>query len=165
MPKASVLLLLVGGILGLGITLSFYGNQALFEDLADGGGDVRPGEKLEVRAELERSDEGGIYAIQVEDPDGGPVSVRVLDPGGAEVGSGLVGGELFEGRFAVDSDGAYTLVARNDGTGPVKVFAVMGPEPDAGTKSLGFVSLYVLVIGLLGMAGVAIFAVRNRKRP
>lgn len=165
MQKASVLLLAAGGVLVLGIMLSFYGNQVLFEDLARGEGGVRAGEDLVVPVELERSDSGGIYAVQVVDYGGEEISAHVLDPYGAEIESELIDGELFEGRFAVGAGGVYELVVKNGGPDPVKIFGVVGPEPDAGAKSLGFVSLYVLVIGLLGMAGVGVFAIRNRKRP
>jgi hypothetical protein len=41
---------------------------------------------------------------------------------------------------------------------------VIGPEPDAGKKSLGFISLYILIVGLIGMVGVAIYAIKNRKK-
>jgi hypothetical protein len=41
---------------------------------------------------------------------------------------------------------------------------VIGPEPDAGKKSLGFISLYVLIIGLIGMIIVPIYAIKNSKK-
>ena len=164
MQKASVLLIAVGGVLGLGIALSFYGNQVLFEGLARGEDDVMAGEDMVIPAELQRSDLGGIYAVQIYDYDGEDIYVHVLDPYNAEIGAERIDGDLFEGRFAVDSDGVYKLVVRNEGSGPVKIFGVVGPEPDAWAKSLGFVSLYVLVIGLLGMAVVGVFVVRGRRR-
>ena len=46
----------------------------------------------------------------------------------------------------------------------VKIFGVIGPEPDAGKRSLGFISLYILVIGLIGMLIVAVYIVINRKK-
>ena len=44
------------------------------------------------------------------------------------------------------------------------MYGVIGPEPDAAVKSIGFISLYILVIGLIGMVGVAIYAIKNRKK-
>ena len=154
----------MSGILALGLILSVYGNHVLFEDLVNGQGDIKIGENLIIPAELKRSDSVGIYAIQIDDYDGESVSVHILNPSDIEIASDLVNDELFESTFPIDSDGVYKLVAKNDRTSQVKIFGVIGPEPDAGTKSLGFVSLYVLIIGLLGMVGVGIFAIKNRKK-
>lgn len=164
MQKATVLLVAISGVVALGIILSFYGNQVLFEDLVKGEGNVVMGEDLIVSAELERSDsQRGIYAIQiVEYRD--DISAHILDPYDIEIGSKVMDSDLFEGEFEVEVDGVYKLVVKNDSTNPVKIFGVIGPEPDAGAKSLGFVSLYVLVIGLIGMIGVGVFAVRKRRR-
>lgn len=164
MQKATVLLVAISGVVGLGIILSFYGNQVLFEDLAKGEGSVKTGEDLIVPAELERSDsQRGVYAVQIVEYKEG-ISVHILDPYDIGIDSKVMDGDLFEGEFEVEADGVYKLVVKNDSSSPVKVFGAIGPEPDAGAKSLGFVSLYVLVIGLIGMVGVGIFAVRKRKR-
>lgn len=164
MQKATILLVAVSGVVGLGIILSFYGNQVLFEDLARAEADVSAGQELRVRAELEASDmQKGIYAIQIVEYRGG-ISMEVFDPQGFEIASHAPDKELTEGSFDVGMDGTYEMIIRNDGSEQVRIFAVMGPEPDAGAKSLGFVSLYILVIGLMGMAGIGILVVRNRRR-
>ena len=71
--------------------------------------------------------------------------------------------EVFEGYFDVTESGTYKLMIENSGE-PVTVFGVIGPEPDEGKKSLTFISLYILVAGLFGMAGVAAYLVFSRKR-
>ena len=163
MQKATVLLLVVGGILGFGIILSFYGNQILFEGLTRGEGSIRTGEDLVITSEIDRSDsQNGIYAVQMAEYKDG-VLVQILDPFDVVIESEQIDGDLFEGRFKVDHDGTYKMVVKNNGSDQVGIFGVMGPEPEAGAKSLGFISMYVLVIGLLGMAGVGIFALKKRR--
>ena len=165
MQKATVLLLVVGGILGLGIALSFYANQVLFEGLARGEAEVSMGSDLVVQTELSRPDsqKGGVYAVQAADYGGEELAAQVLDPYGSLIESEAIDSDLFEGKFDIGTDGAYKLVVKSSGPDPVKVFGVIGPEPDAGAKSLGFVSLYMLVVGLLGMAGVGIFALKKKR--
>ena len=164
MQKLTALLVIVGGVLAMGIALSFYGNHIIFEDMIKDEGDISVGNELRVPAELEESDSQiGIYAIQMIDYSGSGVTVSVLDPYGIQIVSELVSDEMLEGRFAVNSDGVYELVVKNDRTDSVRVFGVIGPEPDAGKRSLGFISLYMLAIGLIGMAGVGIFAIKKRK--
>lgn len=151
----------MGGVLGLGIILSFYGNQALFEDLARSEGEIEIGEELVVMSELERSDSQGVYAIQIIEE--GSVDINILNPYDRIIESKSINEELFEGRFTIETDGVYKMIIKNNGSNPVKVFGVIGAEPDAGTKSLGFVSLYLLVVGLVGMVIVGIFAIKRKR--
>ncbi len=44
------------------------------------------------------------------------------------------------------------------------MFAAIGPLPDAGKKSLGFISVYVLVIGMIGLVAAGIYGIKNRVR-
>lgn len=163
MQKLTALLVIVGGVLAMGIVLSFYGNHVIFEDMIKGEKEIRAGNDLRVSAELDASEKTGIYAIQIFDYSGTGATAYVLDPYGTQIVSESISDELLEGKFAVSSDGIYELVVRNDQTDSVMAFGVIGPEPDAGKRSLGFISLYMLAIGLVGMAGVGIFAIKKRK--
>jgi len=154
----------VGSIIGVGIILSFYGNQVIFEDLIKGEGQVKFGENLTIPVELDNmKTQTGIYAIQIIDFKKG-VTAKILDPFDKEIESKSINEEVFEGRFDIAMSGIYKLVIENTDEKEVKIFGVVGPEPDVGKKSLGFISLYILIIGLIGMVGVAIYAIKNRKK-
>lgn len=156
--------MIVGSIVGLGIILSFYGNQVIFEDLIKGEGQVKFGENLIIPVELDRSEtQSGIYAIQIIDFSEG-ITVKILDPFDKEIESQIIDEEVFEGQFSITVSGTYKLVIENTNEKEIKIFGVIGPEPDAGKKSLGFISLYILIVGLIGMVGVAIYAIKNRKK-
>ena len=165
MQKSSILLILVGGLVGIGIVLSFFGNQVIFEDLAKAESNVKFGEDLVVEIELEESiNKKGVYAVQILDFKEDVFRVSVYDPIGIEIESQKIDEEVFEGRFEVISSGTYQLVVKSSDQEETRIFGVIGPEPDAGAKSLGFISLYILVIGLIGMAGIGIYAIKNRRR-
>lgn len=165
MQKSNVLLIIVGSLVGIGIILSFYGNQVVFEGLTKAEGDVSLGEDLEITTELDESaNKNGIYAIQVLNFKEDTISASVYDPLGIEIESQSIDKEVFEGEFDIRVTGTYKLVIKSNDQEKVRVFGVIGPEPDLGVKSLGFVSLYILVIGLIGMAGIAIYAIKNRRR-
>ena len=156
--------MIVGSIVGIGMILSFYGNQVIFEDLIKGEGQVKFGENLIIPVELDNMEtQTGIYAIQIINFKEG-ITVKILDPFDKEIESQLINEEVFEGRFNITVSGIYKLVIENTDEKEIKIFGVIGPEPDAGKKSLGFISLYILIIGLIGMAGVAIYAIKNRKK-
>lgn len=164
MQRIGILFVVVGSIIGIGIILSFYGNQVIFEDLIKGEGQIKFGENLTIPVELDSmKTQTGIYAIQIIDFKKG-VTAKILDPFDKEIESQSINEEAFEGRFDIAVSGIYKLVIENTDENEIKIFGVIGPEPDAGKKSLGFISLYILIIGLIGMVGVAIYAIKNRKK-
>ena len=164
MQKSGILFVIVGSIVGVGIILSFYGNQVIFEDLNKGEGQVKFAENLIIPVELDNMEtQTGIYAVQIINFKEG-ITAKILDPFDKEIESQLIDEEVFEGRFNITVSGIYKLVIENTDEKEIKVFGVIGPEPDAGKKSLGFISLYILIIGLIGMVGVAIYAIKNRKK-
>ena len=165
MQKSSLLLILVGALIGVGILLSIYGNQAIFENLAKTEGVIRVGEDLKLTVDLDESiSKKGVYAIQSINFKKETISASIYDPIGIEIESRQIDEEVFEGTFDIISSGTYQLVVKSSDQDETRVFVVMGPEPDAGKKSLGFVSLYILVIGLIGMIGIGIYAIKNRRK-
>ncbi len=164
MQRSGILFVIVGSIVGVGIILSFYGNQVIFEDLIKGEGQVKFGENLIIPVELDNTEtQTGIYAVQIINFKEG-ITAKILDPFDKEIESQLIDEEVFEGRFNIAISGIYKLVIENTDEKEIKIFGVIGPEPDAGKKSLGFISLYILIIGLIGMVGVTIYAIKNRKK-
>ncbi|QUC64208.1 hypothetical protein NsoK4_07125 [Nitrosopumilus sp. K4] len=165
MQKSSILMVIVGVMVAIGIVLSFYGNQVIFQDLAKEEGEVSFGQELIIEIELDQEqNDNGIYAVQILSFKEGVFSAEVYDPLGIKIDSQSINEEVFEGSFDIFSSGKYQLVIKSTDQESTKIFGVIGPEPDAGAKSIGFISLYILVIGLIGMAGVGIYAIKNRKK-
>jgi len=161
--RATLLFVIVGSTIGTGIILSFYGNQIIFEGLIKGEGLVKVGENLTIQVELDNTKiRSGVYAIQIMDFKEGTITAKILDPSDIEIRSQLINEKVFEDRFDITTSGIYKLVIENIDEKEVQIFGVIGPEPDAGKKSLGFISLYILIIGLIGMVGVTIYVIKNR---
>lgn len=164
MQRQGIFFVIVGSIVGVGIILSFYGNQVIFEDLIKGEGQVKFGENLIIPVELDNTEtQTGIYAIQIINFKEG-ITAKILDPSDKEIESQSINEEVFEGRFNITMSGIYKLVIENTDEKEIKIFGVIGPEPDAGKKSLVSISPWILIIGLIGVVGVAIYAIKNRKK-
>ena len=164
MQRQGIFFVIVGSIVGVGIILSFYGNQVIFEDLIKGEGQVKFGENLIIPVELDNTEtQTGIYAIQIINFKEG-ITAKILDPSDKEIESQSINEEVFEGRFNITMSGIYKLVIENTDEKEIKIFGVIGPEPDAGEKSLVSISPWILIIGLIGVVGVAIYAIKNRKK-
>jgi len=99
--RQGILFVIVGSIVGVGIILSFYGNQVIFEDLIKGEGQVKFGENLIIPVELDNMEtQTGIYAIQIINFKEG-ITAKILDPFDKEIESQSINEEVFEGRFNI----------------------------------------------------------------
>lgn len=164
MKKSGIVLAIVGVLIGVGIILSFYGNYILFEELVQGHGEVYDGQDLVIEVELDNSKtQSGIFAIQILDYKEGMVTASIIDPSNITIESESINQEVFEGLFEVRESGNYKLLIENKGE-TANVFGVIGPEPDEGKKALSNISMYILVTGLVGMAGVAVYIFINRRK-
>jgi len=163
--RATILFVIVGSILGTGMILSFYGNQIIFEELIRGEGLVKVGKSLTIQVEINNSKvQSGVYAIQVIDFKEETVTATILDPSDTEIKFKSINENVFEDKFDITLPGIYKLVIESKDEKEVQIFGVIGPEPDEAKKSLGFISLYILVIGLVGLVGVTIYVIKNRKK-
>lgn len=164
MKKSGIPLVAAGALIGIGIILSFYGNYIIFEDLAKTNGVVSSGNSLTLEVDLDNSkSKTGIFAVQIIDFKSQTVSAIIVDPLDNTIESKAINEESYEGVFDISISGAYKLIIENNGD-ELTVFGVIGPEPEEWKQSLAFVSLYILVIGLFGMALVAVLFAINRKR-
>jgi len=164
MKKSGTALVSSGALIGVGIILSFYGNYIIFEDLAKTDGVVNRESDLTLEVNIDNTkSKTGIFAVQIIDFKDQTISINIIDPQNNIIETKTINEEAYEGVFNLGSSGAYKLVVENNGN-ELTVFGVIGPEPDEGKRSLAFVSLYILVIGLIGMAIVAILIVINRKK-
>ena len=164
MKKSGIPLVSAGALIGIGIILSFYGNYVIFEDLAKTNGVVSMGNSLTLEVDLDQDkSKTGIFAVQIIDFKSQTVSASIIDPLDNTIESKSISNESFEGVFDINMSGPYKLIIEtNDDESTV--FGVIGPEPEEWKRSLAFVSLYILVIGLFGMALVAVFLVIKRRR-
>lgn len=164
MKKYGIGLVITGGLIGVGIILSFYGNYVIFEDLAKTSGVVNMENDLALEVNLDNTkSKTGVFAVQIMDFKDQSILVSIVDPYDITIETKTINEESSEGNFEINNSGIYKLVIENKGN-DVTVFGVIGPEPDESKKLVAFTSLYILVIGLIGMAIVAILIARNRKR-
>ncbi len=164
MQKSAALLALVGGLIAVGIALSFYGSMIITEDLTQGVQNIGEGGSFEIRAELDPSiSSEGVFVVQVMQFQEGSVSARITDPFGSQIVSKTIDSESYEEQFDVTSKGTFTLTVENSGEF-TDVVGVIGHLPDTSKFSVGITGFYLLIVGLIGMGIVGIYVVKNRRR-
>ena len=163
MQKSALVLVISGVLVVLGLVLLVIGNQVILEGVSQDNGLIDSNQPLVISGNFNSDDEEGILAIQLVEHQENTFSVQVLDPFGTEIFFESIKEDTIEREFDITSPGTYKLIIQSNNVDETQVFGAIGPVPDAGKKSLGFISLYVLMIGLAGLAISGIFAIKKRK--
>ena len=162
--RKSVLILVVSVILVvLGLVLLAIGNQVILEGISQDNGLINSNQPLVISGDFNINDEVGILAVQVMKYQDNVFTVQVLDPFGTEIFFESIKEDTIEREFNITSSGNYKLIIQSNNVEETQIFGAIGPVPDAGKKSLGFVSMYVLMIGLVGLGISGIFAIKKRR--
>lgn len=165
MEKSLIFLLLVGALIATGIILSFYGAQLTTQDIIVKEENLGPGSSVEVLIDLNpKVSELGVYVVLLEKYVEGSISVSIYDPFGSKFISKIIENESTEERFEIVSNGIYKLELENSGLEEYHIVAGLGYMPDAGTLSVGITGFYLLIIGLIGIVGIGVYSIRNRKK-
>ncbi|MEK6966118.1 MAG: hypothetical protein AABW62_01645 [Thermoproteota archaeon] len=165
MQKPVVMMAVIGVLIAAGIVLSFYGSQVITEGLSQKEEMVMAGSSFEISSDIDMDTTRlGVFVVQVQNFKEGAIHAKIFDPLGAELVSTTVDRESFEKRFDVATSGTYRLLVENAGQDQTQIIAVIGPMPDPEKLSFGITGFYILILGLIGIVGVGIYAVRNRRK-
>ena len=165
MERPLIFLLIVGSLIGVGIILSFYGAHLATQNLTVKEENLGSDSSMEVMVELDPSiGETGVYGILLAKFEENAVSVSVFDPLGSQILSKTVDKESTEERFKIGSSGSYKIVIENSGLEETKIVAGVGYMPDSNTLSVGIVGFDILVVGLIGIVGIGVYTIRNRRK-
>jgi len=163
--KLGIILISSVALIVIGLILLVLGNQIILEGVSQGDGKVSLDQTLTISVDFVSQDTSiGVFAVQIMEFKDNTFSAKVLDPFGDEIISQIINEETIEERFDVLETGTYKLIIESTSDEETQMFAAIGPLPDAGKKSLGFISVYVLVIGMIGLVAAGIYGIKNRVR-
>ncbi|MHA7647853.1 hypothetical protein [Nitrosopumilus sp. S4] len=164
MQKSGILLVVSGGLIVLGLALLVVGNQIILEGVNQGSGKVSSSQEILVSTEFDsKKTSTGVFAVQVMEFKENTFSAKILDPFDIEIASQKIDQDTIENEFDVLESGTYKLIIESTDFEEKQVFGAIGPVPDAGKKILGFLSIYVLIIGMGGLVVTAIIGIKNKK--
>jgi hypothetical protein len=163
--KSGIAVIASGGIIIIGLFLLVLGNQSILEGIIQDDGKVSFEQTLTISNNFDsQTTSTGIFAIQITEFQENVFSVKVLDPFDTEIISQEINGESIEDEFEVLETGTYELIIQSNSNEETQVFGAIGPLPDSGKKIFGIIPVYVIVVGMIGLAGVGILGIKNRKR-
>lgn len=165
MQKAAIGMIIAAILIVIGLILLVVGNQIILEGVSQGNGKVSSMQTLEIVGYFDSQNTAtGVFAIQTMEFKDNTLSVRVFDPFGIEIISQVVNKETMEKDFDVLETGEYKMIVESTSNEEIQVFGAIGPLPDAGKKSLGFISIYILIVGMVGLVAVGVYGIKNRRR-
>jgi hypothetical protein len=165
MHKPGIMLLIMGGFLAGGLVLSFYASQWTTENLSRGDDKIASGGSLEIITQLDPStSETGIFAVNILDFKEDTISIKVFDPFDTQIIAQIIEMDRYQETFKIISTGSYKLVIENSGAEDFQVFGAIGHVPSDYITYLNYAGFYLLIAGLVGMGGIGIYAVKNKRR-
>jgi len=163
MEKTGLVIIASGAIIVIGLVLLALGNQVILDSVNQGDGKVSINQDITVSTSIDsKKTSVGIFAVQVIDIKENIFSAKILDPLGIEIITLKVNEETIEEKFDVIESGIYKLVIQSSIEEKSQVFGAIGPLPDEGKKTISFISVYVVIIGMIGLFGAGILKIKKR---
>ncbi len=163
MEKTGLVIIVSGAIIVIGLVLLALGNQVILDSVNQEDGKVSINQDITVSTNIDaKKTSVGIFAVQVIDIKENVFSAKVLDPLGIEIIALKVNEETIEEKFDVIESGIYKLVIQSSIEEKSQVFGAIGPLPDEGKKTISFISVYVVIIGMIGLFGAGILKIKKR---
>ena len=165
MQKSGIIVVISGAVIITGLFLLVLGNQVILEGIIQDNGKVNSEQTLSISNYFDTQiTSTGIFAVQIIEFQENTFSAKILDPFDIEIIFQEINEEAIEGEFEVSETGTYKLIIQSNNNEETQVFGAIGPLPDSGKKILGFIPVYVIVAGMLGLVVVGILGIINRKR-
>ena len=166
MQKSGKSIVIFGLLIVAGLGISVIENQTTLEGINQGNGKVNSIETVTISVDIDKETSPiGIFAVQVMEFKENTISAKILDPSNIEIISQKVNEETLEKEFDIFDSGTYQLIIESSDEDEIYVTGAIGPLPDADMKIiLSAISLSILVIGMIGLAVIGVFEIKNRKR-
>ncbi len=163
MQKSGLIIVGSGATIVIGLVLLALGNQVILDGVNQGDGRISINQDITISTNIDSKKTSiGIFAVQVLNIKENVFSAKVLDPLDIEIISLKVNEETIEEKFDVIESGIYKLVIQSSIEEKSHVYGAIGPLPDEGKKSLSFISIVIVIIGMIGLFGAGILKIKKR---
>jgi len=164
MQKFGIMLIGSTSLIVIGLILLVVGNQIILGEISQGDGKVSTSQTLTISGDFDSQETSiGVFAVQIMEFKDNIFSAKVLDPFDSEIIFQTINEGTIEKEFDVLETGTHKLIIESTSNEETIVFGAIGPLPDAGKKSLGFISVYILVVGMGGLIVAGIYGIKNRR--
>ena len=166
MQKSGLIIAILGLLIVTGLVVSIVGNQITLEGINQGNGKVDSTQTVTISVDFVMEETPiGIFAVQVMEFKENTISVKILDPSYNEITFQEVNEDTIEEKFEVTETGTYQLIIQSSDDEGIYVTGAIGPLPDENKKNIiSIISTSTLLIGMIGLVGIGVYGIKNRKR-
>ena len=164
MSNLTKYLVIVGIMIAIGAMLLIYGSQTITGDLVIEEGKINSLTQLEIKAELDPEiNTQGVYAIQTIEGKEYDISASVIDPSQDKIRDVSINRNSFEDNFEIDDAGTYTLIITTSESEEIPLVGGIGHLPDSTGVTISIAGFIIIVLGMIGVAGIGFMIIRQRK--
>jgi hypothetical protein len=164
MEKAGIVLVISISLIIIGMVLIVLGNDVILEDVIQDNGLVNSERELIITSNLDAEKyQLGVYAIQIPKFEDKLFFFKVVDPSDNQIISKSLQQETTEEEFEIEISGDYKLIVSSNSDDETQIFAAIGPMPDPAKKSLSFISVYLLITGMILLVIAAVLRIKRKK--
>ena len=163
MKKSHLILFVGGGLVAIGMILSYTGASVISGQVSIKEALVNGTIPLTLEKELDPSvTDQGAFVIRAEGEDRANLVATVHGPFG-EIATKKITEVSTEEYFDIESKGTYKLEIRNSGQ-EIPVVIGLTHMPDKSIVALNMLGQSMIITGFIGVGVAAIYALRTRKK-
>lgn len=166
MQKLGLIVIIFGLLIVTGLIVSIIGNQFTLDGITQGNGEVSSTKTVTISVDLDKDEEPiGIFAVQVMELKENTIRMKIVNPSGIEIISQYANDDTVEEKFDVLETGIHELIIYSSDDEGIYVTGAIGPLPDTNEKFIiSLISTSALIIGMIGLAMVGAYEIKNRRR-
>jgi len=165
MDKSKIMIVISGAMIAIGLVLSVAGEQIILEDIIQQRDEINLEKTLTISSDFDSEEtEKGIFNVQIMNFKENTFYVKVLDPFEIEIISHEMDSETIEEDFEIFETGTYKLIIKSTDNEEGLVVGSLGPLPDSNQMVLRYLSMYILLGGMIGLLVSGMIIIKNRKK-
>ncbi len=165
MQKTTIMIVVSGTLIVVGLVLLALGNQVILDGISQGEQKISTNHPLTISLIFDAQEtQTGIFAVQTIEFKEGVLTAKILNPSDIEIISQRINEESIENEIEIRETGTYKLIIESTSNEDIHVFGAIGPLPDPNKKLLSLVSAYIVIIGMAGMLVFGTYTIKNRKK-
>lgn len=159
-----MILFVGGGLVAIGMIISFYGSYLVTQDLVINEGTLSAASSIEVTKELDPAiAKTGVYVVRAENLQGQLVA-RIIDPNGNQIISNEINQKSTEEQFQISTKGDYKLLLINAGTNEVPIIIGLTHMPEKFFLALNLLGQSIIISGFAGVGIAVIYEIKSRRK-
>lgn len=164
MKKSHLILFVGGGLVAIGMILSYFGASFISGQVTINEAIVNATIPVTLEKELDSLvSNKGAYVVRAEDFENADLVATLYGPSGDQIASKKIAQVSTEEYFDINAKGAYKLQVSNDGKEIPIVFGLTY-MPDKSIIALNFLGQSMIITGFIGVLVAGVYALMTRKK-